>query len=388
MSDTPPALPRVLIVDDSRIVRASIIKHLKGAYDFREEPDGEAGWQSLLLDPSIQVVISDIGMPKLDGFGLLERIRGSKVPRVQEVPIIIISGDEDDAARIKAKELGATDFIAKGIGNVELLARLDALSRLAQTRRELEESREALAKQSTVDPGSGLATTGYLQHQGEQALALARRHNSELSVVVTDADGSDDLVARHGRQDSMLIVRKLSKILGTRVRREDTVAQQGESQFVVVSPSINLEACGAFANRLRQAISGLAMNYRGELIHISLTVGLANSVADKTATLPELIAVGQERLAIGRNAGGNQVVGSGGVVRTGGRARYAVGIEQALVMLRSEAADEVRAQLPDLLRDLIPLLRLAEQEYKLGLPIAAIEAKTVVVEAEAGAGGS
>ncbi len=386
MSDTPPALPRVLIVDDSRIVRASIIKHLKGAYDFREEPDGEAGWQSLLLDPSIQVVISDIGMPKLDGFGLLERIRGSKVPRVQEIPIIIISGDEDDAARIKAKELGATDFIAKGIGNVELLARLDALSRLAQTRRELEESREALAKQSTVDPGSGLATTGYLQHQGEQALALARRHNSELSVMVIDVDRFDELVARHGRQVSMLIVRKLSKILGTRVRREDTVAQQGESQFVVVSPSINLDACGAFANRLRQAISGLAMNYRGELIHISLTVGLANSVADKTATLPELIAVGQERLAIGRNAGGNQVVGSGGVVRSGGRARYAVGIEQALVMLRSDAADEVRAQLPDLLRDLIPLLRLAEQEYKLGLPIAAIEAKTVVVEAEAGAG--
>jgi diguanylate cyclase (GGDEF)-like protein len=386
MSDTPPALPRVLIVDDSRIVRASIIKHLKGAYDFREEPDGEAGWQSLLLDPSIQVVISDIGMPKLDGFGLLERIRGSKVPRVQEIPIIIISGDEDDAARIKAKGLGATDFIAKGIGNVELLARLDALSRLAQTRRELEESREALAKQSTVDPGSGLATAGYLQHQGEQALALARRHNSELSVMVIDVDRFDELVARHGRQVSMLIVRKLSKILGTRVRREDTVAQQGESQFVVVSPSINLDACGAFANRLRQAISGLAMNYRGELIHISLTVGLANSVADKTATLPELIAVGQERLTIGRSAGGNQVVGSGGVVRSGGRARYAVGIEQALVMLRSDAADEVRAQLPDLLRDLIPLLRLAEQEYKLGLPIAAIEAKTVVVEAEAGAG--
>ena len=71
MSDNTPALPRVLIVDDSRIVRASIVKHIKGAYDFREESDGEMGWQTLLLDPSIQVVISDIGMPKLDGFGLL-----------------------------------------------------------------------------------------------------------------------------------------------------------------------------------------------------------------------------------------------------------------------------------------------------------------------------
>lgn len=382
MSDNPPALPRVLIVDDSRIVRASIIKHIKGTYDFREEPDGEAGWQTLLLDPTIQVVISDIGMPKLDGFGLLERIRGSKVSRVQEVPVIIISGEEDDTARAKAKQLGATDFIAKGIGNVELLARLDALSRLAQTRRELEESREALAKQSALDPDSGLATSGYLHHQGEQALALARRHNSDVSVMVVEVDRFDELVLRHGRQVSMLIVRKLSKILGTRVRREDTVAQQGESQFVVVSPSIDLEACGAFANRLRQAIAGLAMNYRGELIHISLTIGLANSLSDKTNTLSDLIAVGQDRLAIGRNAGGNQVVGSGGVMRAAGRARYAVGIEQALIMLRSGAEDEVRAQLPDLLRDLIPLLQLAEQEYKLGLPLAAIKARAVAVEAQ------
>ena len=375
MSDNAPALPRVLIIDDSRIVRASIIKHIKGTYDFREEPDGEAGWQTLLLDPSIQVVISDISMPQLDGFELLQRIRASKVSRVQEIPVIVISGDEEDAARIRAKELGATDFINKGIGNVELLARIDALCRLAQARRELEESREALAKQATVDPGSGLATNEYLKHQGEQALALARRHNSELSVMVVEVDRFDELISRHGRQVSMLIVRKLSKILSTRVRREDTVAQQGECQFVVVSPSINLEACGAFANRLRQAIAGLAMNYRGELIHISLTVGLANSIADKTETLSDLIAVGQDRVASGRAAGGNQVVGTGGIVRSGGKSRYAVGVEQALVMLRSDAADEVRAQLPDLLRDLVPLLRLAEQEYGFGIPVAVIEAR-------------
>lgn len=380
MTETVPVLPRVLIVDDSRIVRASIIKHIRGVYDFREESDGEAGWQTLLLDQSIQVVISDIGMPKLDGFGLLERIRGSKVSRIQDVPVIIISGDEDEEARQKATALGATDFIGKGIGNVELLARLNALARLAQTSRELEQSREALAKQTPVDPGSGLATPEYLKHQGQQALSLAKRHNSDVSVMVVDIDRFDEIVDRYGRQVSMLIVRKLSKILGTRVRREDTVAQQGASQFVIVSPSINLEACGAFANRLRQAIAGLAMNYRGELIHISLTVGLANSIADNVDLISELIAIGQQRAALGAAAGGNQVVGQGGLIRPGGEARYAIGIEQALVMLGTEAEDEVRAQLPHLLRDLLPLLRIAERELKLGLPIPAIEAQVSVVE--------
>ena len=117
MSDNEPAAhPRVLIVDDSRMVRASITRLIRDAYEVREEGDGEAGWQTLLLDPTLQVVISDLSMPKLDGYGLLERIRASKISRIQSIPVIMISGDEDDAARAKAKDLGATDFITKGIG--------------------------------------------------------------------------------------------------------------------------------------------------------------------------------------------------------------------------------------------------------------------------------
>jgi len=67
----------------------------------------------------------------------------------------MISGDEDDAARAKAKDLGATDFITKGIGTVELLTRLQGAIQAAQMRRELDESRQALADQKPVDPKYG-----------------------------------------------------------------------------------------------------------------------------------------------------------------------------------------------------------------------------------------
>jgi len=64
MSDNEPAAhPRVLIVDDSRMVRASITRLIRDAYEVREEGDGEAGWQTLLLDPTLQVVISDLSSP-------------------------------------------------------------------------------------------------------------------------------------------------------------------------------------------------------------------------------------------------------------------------------------------------------------------------------------
>src|SRR5450755_1827715 len=137
----PRILPRVLIVDDSRMVRAVIIKHIRGTFDVREESDGEAGWQALLLDPSIQVVITDHSMPKLDGFQLIERIRASKITRIREIPIIMISGDEDEAAMQRAKELGASDFITKGIGTAELVSRLDVLVKLSRTSQELADAR-------------------------------------------------------------------------------------------------------------------------------------------------------------------------------------------------------------------------------------------------------
>jgi PleD family two-component response regulator len=127
------------------MVRASIIKRIRDRFEFREDADGEAGWQTLLVDDSIQVVLSDLTMPRLDGYGLLERVRSSRVQRIADIPVIMISGDEDDAARERARSLGATDFITKGIGTVELIARIESACRLNAARRQLADSREALA---------------------------------------------------------------------------------------------------------------------------------------------------------------------------------------------------------------------------------------------------
>ena len=87
--------PRVLICDDSRIVRASISQHLRDRFELREVTDGEAAWQAILLDSSVRVVISDLTMPKVDGFELLNRVRSSKVQRIRELPMVIISGEEE-----------------------------------------------------------------------------------------------------------------------------------------------------------------------------------------------------------------------------------------------------------------------------------------------------
>jgi len=345
MSDVVAQLPRVLIVDDSRMVRASLIKQIRDKFDVREESDGEAGWQSLLLDPTIEVVISDIGMPRLDGFGLLQRIRGSRLSRVNTLPVLIISGDDENEVRMKAQAMGATDFITKATPRVELVARIEALAKLAQTRRELEESREQ----------------------------LVRRNRGDVSVMVIQVDGYDQLCETYGHSVGQLVHRKLSKLLSAKVRKEDTIAHLAEGQFAIISPSADLDACGAFALRLRRAIDTIVMTYKEHRIRISLTVGLASAHGDPNLSLEELLQLAVSRVADGTLMGGNRVVSESGEINAdsiGRFSRLAVSVDHALTQLRTGSKDEPRKRLRELVQTVLPLLEMMEQEFRIDMHLA------------------
>jgi len=301
---------------------------------------------------------------------LLERLRGSKIARIHDMPVIMISGDEDDSARARAKELGATDFINKGTGTAEILARLDAAIKAAQTRRELAESRQALAEQKPIDPKYGLVTPQYLHMHGDQLLAQVRRYLGELSVMLIEVDRYAELGDKYGQQVAALVIRKLAKILGTRVRKEDTVAQLAECRFCIVTPSINIDACNAFAMRLRTAIEGIALGYRGELIRISLSIGIANSRQDRSETIDDLIGLAVKRVQQGQADGGNRVVGSTGVVER--RAEDAMTLERANTLLKSKSYAEVKPHVAALTKRLLPVLEFIEAEYRVGIPLDAL----------------
>ena len=369
-------LPRVLVVDDSRMVRATIVKHIRGHFDVREENDGEAGWEALLVDPAISLVLTDIGMPRLDGYGLLERIRGSRVSRVRTLPVVIISGDEDEKARERALGLGANGFITKGSGGVELLATLNSMVRLARTQSELEESRAALARHSPVEPSTGLATESYLQQRAKQDLARARRTQTDIVALVVELDEFGPLLARYGDHVVQLIGRKLSKMLGSRIRAEDTLTQRSASQFALLAPGTDLIAGCAFALRLKQRLENLVMTYREERIRVSVSIGVASAASDGLTSVGDLLAMATRRAEAGVAAGGNRVMAAQGEVNQAMLQRQAtpvLSVDAALRHLRLGQAEELTTQLPELVSTLLPLLELLESRLHCGFPIAQLK---------------
>lgn len=116
--------PTVLIVDDSRTVRAAISKHLKEQFNIIEAGDGEEGWEALQQHPEITLVISDIQMPRLDGYGFICRVRAADEERIRNHPIVVITSAEDEITRERAYACGANDFILKPLEFNDLMSRL------------------------------------------------------------------------------------------------------------------------------------------------------------------------------------------------------------------------------------------------------------------------
>ena len=135
-------LPRILVVDDSPTIRAAVTKALKNDFSFVQAPDGEEAWKMLKSDNSIQLVITDLMMPKLDGYELIKRIRSDRTsPRIAEMPIIVVTTLEAANAKLRALVAGANDFVTKSTDAVELKMRVMARYEVAQSMKAFADAR-------------------------------------------------------------------------------------------------------------------------------------------------------------------------------------------------------------------------------------------------------
>ena len=101
--------PLLLFVDDSKVMRLAADKMLGGEFRVEVAENGLQAWTMITNNPSISVVFSDLAMPEMDGFALLKKIRTSEDEGIAGLPVIIVTGAEnDEEARAEALRLGGT----------------------------------------------------------------------------------------------------------------------------------------------------------------------------------------------------------------------------------------------------------------------------------------
>ena len=132
--------PRLLVVDDNPDMRNYVVRVLKERYAIETAADGEEALAMARRSPP-DLVLSDVMMPRLDGFGLLAALRDD--PATLAIPVVMLSARAGDEGVIEGLEAGADDYLVKPFSARELLARVHAnleLDRARRIRHQLERS--------------------------------------------------------------------------------------------------------------------------------------------------------------------------------------------------------------------------------------------------------
>jgi signal transduction histidine kinase len=123
---------RVLVVDDNADLRSYLAGLLQPAYDVATAHDGIAALEAVGERPP-DIVVSDVMMPRLDGFGLVRQLRSNAA--TASLPILLLSARAGEESAIEGLDVGSDDYVSKPFSSRELLARVRTHLELARARR-------------------------------------------------------------------------------------------------------------------------------------------------------------------------------------------------------------------------------------------------------------
>lgn len=114
-------MTKILCIDDSLVIRKLLTSDLEQeGYDVVTGVDGIDGLRVLDENPNVSVIITDINMPALDGFGVIKEVRAKEAFRT--VPIIVLTTESNSEKKKEARDAGATGWIVKPFTSMSLVS--------------------------------------------------------------------------------------------------------------------------------------------------------------------------------------------------------------------------------------------------------------------------
>lgn len=280
----------VLVVDDEVTILESLSRIMKHAgYECLVAANAQEALKLLEVHP-VDVVISDIRMPSMDGMQLLEQIRA----RYKEVDVIMMTGFDSRDIFSRVIEAGAADFLAKPFHQDELLAKLMRIVRERELKAEL-------LYLSIHDGLTGLFNRRYLYQKLAEEVERAKRQRRHLALIILDVDRFKDYNDSHGHLDGDQVLVTLSSIINSSIRQNvDTAYRYGGDEFAVMLIETNLEQARKVAERIRKSFESKHID------HCTLSLGVAGLNVEKDG-MEDLIRKADEAMYRAKRGGGNQV---------------------------------------------------------------------------------
>ena len=286
--DNPPL--HVLAIDDDPAYRLFVeaVAQRQGWMVTTAE-NGEAALE-LLQRQRFDLLLVDYQMPRLDGIGLIARIRGNDALR--NTYAIMLTGRGDTETRVAALTAGFDDFMVKDASETEIAAKLLATSRVLARQQDLDVTVRRLYGLATRDELTGMLNRRFFLEETHRLL----ERGLPVILVLFDLDDFKAVNDTYGHLAGDRVLRDVGAAFHAATRAEDLIARYGGDEFVLTVTRLPLEAVARLTVRLTDAVARLSWSTDSTTFAITATTGIASSVLLPSPDVEQLLNVADRDL--------------------------------------------------------------------------------------------
>ncbi len=292
----------ILLVEDDPDKRQLLTIALQMAgYAVQTANDGIEGLAALEAQPP-DLIITDVMMPRMDGYEMARRVRANLQTRF--IPIIIQTAARGEAQDLRrGAEVGALGYITDPTDLDLLLAR-------ARTLLDFKSYLDSCEEAAFTDHLTGLANRRRFERQLERERTRTQRYGRPFCLLVLDVDHFKSVNDTHGHETGDEALRCLANTLQVGTRGIDTAARVGGEEFAVILTETDFARGIEVAERLRHAIKETPIPEAG---HITVSIGLIECRAG-TRSVREMFAAADASLYDAKRHGRDRVHGAADAV--------------------------------------------------------------------------
>ena len=245
----------ILIVDDDAAIRDALHEFImiSGYTAYKTASSEEA--LELMQDHPVNVVITDIILPGMDGLEFTERIKNT----YDATDVIVMTGYSGDYSYEEAITKGASDLIFKPVRFEELLLRLKRVLNERHLTNERNVMVEKLKKLAITDGLTDLYNSRHFYNQLEQEIGRSNRYHHPLALLLLDIDLFKDYNDTFGHLEGDKVLQRIGKIITACLRRMDTAYRYGGEEFTILLPETKAAEATTVAERIRTGIEEITL---------------------------------------------------------------------------------------------------------------------------------
>jgi diguanylate cyclase (GGDEF)-like protein len=296
---------KILVIDDSDAIRSRIKEILINAQlveALLEASSGLDGFK-LMLENQVDLVICDVVMPVFDGFKFL--ISKSTRPDFNEIPVIMLTSQEDVNMKIKGLEQGASDYVTKPFDEGELVARVKVQLKIKHLQDALKEKNDMLRELSGTDELTRINNRRRFMEVFRSEFNRAVRYKHSLAFVIFDIDYFKQINDQFGHIAGDLVLVEVARLMSSAMRKCDILGRYGGEEFTLLLPETALKGAVPYAQRLRKGVSGLT--FSNIPVVITMSGGVASYPENDVQTVDELLQKADTALYRAKSNGRNRI---------------------------------------------------------------------------------